>query len=160
MFQSAPPTSAPLQGFLRPSGSKRSAGTALRKPTFAIRPIPLRSPWPDSINDAGRGSTFRIRYVSRGPLCPPRLPQADFRFAPVAASFDRAGPITPGLRRMLPVQIAPAIPAYRLLHKPYLPAPPMATSDLHRMLSFGCPLRPASGLRRLPCAPARLACCF
>jgi len=44
MFWNAPPTSAPLQGFLCPSGSKRSASLASQKPTFANRPITHRSP--------------------------------------------------------------------------------------------------------------------
>jgi hypothetical protein len=49
MLQNALPVSAPLLGFLCPSGSKRSTGLALRKPTYASRPISFRSPWPDSI---------------------------------------------------------------------------------------------------------------
>jgi hypothetical protein len=69
MLWNAPPTSAPLQGFLCPSGSKRSASLAFQRPTFAKSPISLRSPQPDStINDDGHGSTFQVRYVSRGSL--------------------------------------------------------------------------------------------
>jgi hypothetical protein len=49
MLRNAPPASAPLQGFLYPSGSKRSASLAYQKSTFAKRPISLRSPQPDSI---------------------------------------------------------------------------------------------------------------
>jgi hypothetical protein len=68
MIRTALPASAPLQGFLCPSRSVRSADLALRKPTFTSRPISLRSPLPDSINDDGHGSMFQVRYVSRGPL--------------------------------------------------------------------------------------------
>lgn len=48
---------------------------------------------------------------------PRPLPIADFRFAPAAASPGHAGPATPGLRRVLPVQIIPAIQTYRSLCK-------------------------------------------
>jgi hypothetical protein len=68
MFRTAPPAPASLQGFLCPPGSQRSASLAVRKPTCASRPISLRSPWPDSINDDGRGSTFQVRYAPRGSL--------------------------------------------------------------------------------------------
>jgi hypothetical protein len=49
MLRNAPPASAPLQGLLCPSGSKRSASLAFQKSTFTKHPISLRSPWPDSI---------------------------------------------------------------------------------------------------------------
>jgi len=71
MLRNAVPASAPLWGFLFPSGSQRSTGSALQKPTFAQRPISLRSPRPDStMHDADRGSTFQVRYVPRGSLFP------------------------------------------------------------------------------------------
>ena len=44
MFWNAPLASAPLQGFLCPSGSKRSASLAFQKSTFTKHPISLRSP--------------------------------------------------------------------------------------------------------------------
>ena len=44
MLWNAPLTSAPLQGCLCPSGSKRSASLAFQKSTFTNRPISLRSP--------------------------------------------------------------------------------------------------------------------
>jgi hypothetical protein len=70
VFRNAPPASTPLWGFLCPSGSQCSASLAFQKLTSASRPISLRSPWPDSINDDGLGSMFQVRYVPRGSLFP------------------------------------------------------------------------------------------
>jgi hypothetical protein len=49
ILQIALPASTPHWGFLYPAGSKRTAGSALWKPTSASRPISFRSPKPDSI---------------------------------------------------------------------------------------------------------------
>ena len=68
----------------------------------------------------------------------PPLPPASLRFAPVAASFGRAGPITPGSRRMLPVQIAPAIRLTDCSVSHIFQCRLWLTSSLRRMLSFGC----------------------
>jgi len=71
MFWNAPLASAPLQGFLCPSGSKRSASLAFQRSTSANRPISLRSPQPEiHIMKNDHGSTFQVRYVLRGPLFP------------------------------------------------------------------------------------------
>jgi len=56
---------------------------------------------------------------------------ASLQFTLAAVSFSRAGPVTSGLRRMLQVQIAPAIRTYRSLCKfSSLPALPIANFQL------------------------------
>src|SRR5262249_51656636 len=63
----SPDPHSPL-GFLGPSGSKRSTGSAATRPAFRIRPISGRSPQPFLLLDAGCGSSFAVRYVSGGLL--------------------------------------------------------------------------------------------
>jgi hypothetical protein len=89
----------------------------------------------------------------------PPLPPTDPRFTPAAASFGRAGQITPGLRRMLPVQIAPATRLTDCSVSPRLPAPPSANFRLAPDVILRLPVAQASGLRRPLCTPARLLCC-
>jgi len=75
----ASPASAPLQDCYHPAGSKRSAGLAVNRPAFRLRPISLRSPQPVSISSGSaadqrsRSATFSVACCSSNLLEPSSL---------------------------------------------------------------------------------------